>query len=51
MESTVDILTPLQITVAVVDSGNWNTLRVRGWLREMGVGVSYYLDGTDLTIN
>lgn len=34
-----------------VDSGSWNTLRVRTWLREMGVGVSYYLDGTDLTVS
>ncbi len=33
-----------------VNSGSWQTLTVRQWLRDMGVGVSYYLDGTDLIL-
>lgn len=33
-----------------INSGSWKTLTVRQWMRDMGVGVSYYMDGTDLIL-
>lgn len=33
-----------------IGSGEWNTLHVRQWLRDMDVGIGYYLDGTDLIL-